>query len=78
MDCGIAVIPAYFIPSLSRLTRVLIRTEECLRGLLANEKVKPLIDRCYPFSETVEAVRYLEQGHARGKVVIRLENNKGS
>lgn len=43
---------------------------EFLKGLLANEKVKPLIDRCYPFNETVEAVRYLEQGHARGKIVI--------
>jgi NADPH:quinone reductase-like Zn-dependent oxidoreductase len=31
-----------------------------------------VIDRCYPLSETAEAIRYLETGHARGKVVITM------
>jgi NADPH:quinone reductase-like Zn-dependent oxidoreductase len=35
-------------------------------------KVVPVIDRCYPLGETAEAIRYLEDGHARGKVVITV------
>ncbi len=38
-------------------------------------KVKPVIDRRYPLSEVPEAFRYLEEGHARGKVVITMEHN---
>ena len=33
-------------------------------------KVKPIVERCYPLSETADAPRYLGAGHARGKVVI--------
>jgi NADPH:quinone reductase-like Zn-dependent oxidoreductase len=40
--------------------------------LLQAGKVKPLIDRCYPLSEVAEAIRYLEAGHAQGKVVITV------
>ena len=36
-------------------------------------KVVPIIDRCYSFRETSEALRYLGEGHARGKVVITME-----
>jgi NADPH:quinone reductase-like Zn-dependent oxidoreductase len=43
-----------------------------LQELLETEKVKPVIDRTYPLSETPEAIRYLEEGHARGKVVITV------
>jgi len=43
-----------------------------LRDLLAAGKVRPVIDRCYPLSEAAQAIRYLEQGHARGKVVITM------
>ena len=32
--------------------------------------VTPVVDRTYPFVEVPEAIRYLEQGHARGKVVV--------
>ena len=39
---------------------------------ISSGKVTPVIDRCYKLSEVPEAVRYLEQGHARGKVVISL------
>lgn len=35
--------------------------------------VIPIIDRCYPFAETAEAIRYLETGRARGKVIIQME-----
>jgi NADPH:quinone reductase-like Zn-dependent oxidoreductase len=35
--------------------------------------VKPAIDRRYPLSETAKALKYLSQGHARGKVVITVQ-----
>jgi NADPH:quinone reductase-like Zn-dependent oxidoreductase len=41
-----------------------------LGGLIESGKVKPVIDRRYSLNETAEAVRYLEAGHARGKVMI--------
>ena len=41
-----------------------------LRELLEAGKVIPVIDRAYPLSEAAEAIRYLEEGHARGKIVI--------
>jgi len=44
-----------------------------LRDLMESGKVAPVIDRTYKISETQAAVRYLEEGHARGKVVINLE-----
>ncbi len=43
-----------------------------LKDLVESEKLKPVIDRTYPLSEVPEAIRYLEQGHARGKVVITV------
>jgi NADPH:quinone reductase-like Zn-dependent oxidoreductase len=46
-----------------------------IKELVEAGKVKPVIDRCYPLSETADAIRYLEQGHARGKVVITVANN---
>jgi NADPH:quinone reductase-like Zn-dependent oxidoreductase len=44
-----------------------------LGDLIQAGKVTPVIDRTYKLSETPEALRYLEKGHARGKVVISLE-----
>ena len=44
----------------------------CLAELLASGRIAPLIDRCYPLEQAPEAIRYLETGHARGKVVITL------
>jgi len=41
--------------------------------LMAAGKVTPVIDRRYRLSEVPQAIRYLEEGHARGKVVITLE-----
>jgi NADPH:quinone reductase-like Zn-dependent oxidoreductase len=47
-----------------------------IKELLEAGKVVPVIDRCYPLGATAEAIRYLEQGHARGKVIIiTLEDN---
>jgi NADPH:quinone reductase-like Zn-dependent oxidoreductase len=44
-----------------------------MRDLLQSGKVTPVIDRRYRLSEVPEAIRYLEAGHARGKVIITLE-----
>jgi NADPH:quinone reductase-like Zn-dependent oxidoreductase len=43
-----------------------------LHNLIATGKVTPVIDRRYSLNEVPEAIRYLEMGHARGKVVITL------
>src|SRR5438128_569430 len=46
-----------------------------IKELLEAGKVVPVIDRTYPLSEVPEAIRYLEAGHAKGKVVITMEQN---
>jgi NADPH:quinone reductase-like Zn-dependent oxidoreductase len=43
-----------------------------LKELIEAGKVTPVIDRTYPLPEAPQAIRYLEQGHARGKVVITV------
>lgn len=43
-----------------------------MKELIEAGKVRSVIDRCYPLSETAEALRYLGTGHARGKVVITI------
>jgi NADPH:quinone reductase-like Zn-dependent oxidoreductase len=43
-----------------------------LKELIESGKVAPVIDRTYPLAEVPEAIRYLEVGHARGKVVIAM------
>ena len=45
-----------------------------MKDLLEAGKVVPVIDRRYPLSQTADAVRYLGEGHARGKVVITVED----
>jgi NADPH:quinone reductase-like Zn-dependent oxidoreductase len=44
-----------------------------LAELMESGAVTPVIDRRYPLSEVPEAIRYLEEGRARGKVVITME-----
>jgi NADPH:quinone reductase-like Zn-dependent oxidoreductase len=43
-----------------------------LKQLIEAGKITPVIDRTYPLSEAAAAIRYLEQGHARGKVVVTV------
>jgi NADPH:quinone reductase-like Zn-dependent oxidoreductase len=59
------VVP-FFLANLNKLDLLVVQ------GLLESGRVKPVIDRTYPLSEISEAVRYLETGHARGKVVITV------
>ena len=46
-----------------------------IKELLEAGKLRPVIDRRYPLSEVPEALRYLGERHAQGKVVITLEHN---
>lgn len=43
--------------------------------LVSAGKLKPVIDRCYRLSEIRDALRYLEAGHARGKVIITMDSD---
>jgi NADPH:quinone reductase-like Zn-dependent oxidoreductase len=58
-------------PFLARLSK---KDLIVLQELLAAGKVTPVIDRSYPLSDVAGAIRYLEEGHARGKVVITMEH----
>lgn len=44
-----------------------------LGDLIQAKKVTPVIDRTYKLSQVGEAMRYLEQGHARGKIIVSVE-----
>jgi NADPH:quinone reductase-like Zn-dependent oxidoreductase len=49
-----------------------------LKDLLAAGKVSPVIDRRYPLSGAADALRYLEERHARGKVVLTVDHSNGT
>lgn len=49
-----------------------------LKELVEGGRVTPVLDRMYPLSETAEAFRYLDQGHAHGKVVVVADGDSGS
>jgi NADPH:quinone reductase-like Zn-dependent oxidoreductase len=57
------------VPMLTRESKDDLRV---LYDLLESGKVTPVIDRTHPFSELPEAIRYLETGHARGKVIVTM------
>ncbi len=77
----VSILPFLTTPVASRLmsqklvTFIAKRSKEdltLLKELLEAGKVKPVIDRQYPLSEVPEAIRYLGEGHARGKIVITV------
>jgi NADPH:quinone reductase-like Zn-dependent oxidoreductase len=64
-------------PFVSQKLRTWVSTEhkedlEELHKLLEAGKVTPVIDRTFPLSHAPEAIRYLREGRARGKVVISV------
>jgi NADPH:quinone reductase-like Zn-dependent oxidoreductase len=54
------------------MTRVSKEDLTFLRDLMAEGKLTPVVEKTYPITQTADALRYLEQGHARGKIVITL------
>ena len=45
---------------------------EEIKSLIEDEKIKPIIDKVYPFSESVEAFSHLATGRAKGKIIIKM------
>jgi NADPH:quinone reductase-like Zn-dependent oxidoreductase len=58
----------------SFLARINQQDLKFIKELLASGKVKPVIDRRYPLSDTADALRYLGEGHAQGKIVVLVEH----
>ncbi len=51
---------------------------DILKGLFESGKIKSVIDRRYPLHDAAEALRYLGEGHARGKIVITMDNGSSA
>ncbi|KOP38821.1 NADP-dependent oxidoreductase [Flavobacterium sp. WLB] len=49
------------------------RQLEQIADLLASEIIKPIVDKIFPFEQTNDAFNYLESGHAKGKVVVKVK-----
>ncbi|MFT6166649.1 MAG: NADPH:quinone reductase-like Zn-dependent oxidoreductase [Vicingaceae bacterium] len=44
-----------------------------IKALVEDEKIKPVIDKVYPFSESIEAFTHLATGRAKGKIVVKIK-----
>ena len=68
--------PAISMTGSRRMGNMLVKPNQedlnVLRELAEARKIKPVIDRRYRLSEVPDGIRYLEQGHARGKIVITM------
>jgi NADPH:quinone reductase-like Zn-dependent oxidoreductase len=64
-----------FVSQKMRMMLAEIRQEDLatMADLMQSGKVKSVIDRTYPLGQVREAMRYLEQGHARGKVILTVD-----
>lgn len=46
-----------------------------LNEMIEAGKITPIIETCYPLEETADAMRYLEKGHAKGKIIITMTDD---
>ena len=69
-----ALVMARFVPQRIRPFAGAVTHDDLLTlaGLIESVMIKPVIDRAYPLSEVPGAIGYLEQGHARGKIVVAV------
>jgi len=69
-----ALVVSAFVPRQGRTFLAVAKSENLgvLKDLIESGKITPVIDRTYALSETPEAFRYLDEGHARGKVAITV------
>ncbi len=71
--------PLISMTSSKKMSNMMVKSSQedlvFMQGLLETGQVAPVIDRRYPLSEVPDAIRYLEEGHAKGKVVIMIEQN---
>ena len=70
-----ALVVSWFVPQTlaSLLTRRCREDLEVLRGFLASGRIRTVVDRIHPLTEVPLAMVYLEAGHARGKVIIKIQ-----
>ncbi|HEY5849253.1 MAG TPA: NAD(P)-dependent alcohol dehydrogenase [Lysobacter sp.] len=70
-----AMVTSWFVPQDMGMVLAELNQKDLavLAGLMAAGKVTPVIDRRYPLAELPEAIRYLETGRARGKVIITVQ-----
>jgi len=52
------------------------RDLELITGLIETGKVRPVIEKCYPLTQSAEAVSHYGQGHTRGKIVLRMKHQQ--
>jgi NADPH:quinone reductase-like Zn-dependent oxidoreductase len=66
----------YSNPNGKRMIGMLLKTDpadlEYIRDLIETGKIKPVIDRTYPLEKIAEAHQYVERGHAKGKVIVKI------
>ena len=43
-----------------------------IKSMIEDEKIKPILDKVYPFSESIEAFIKIASGRAKGKIVVKI------
>ena len=78
---GLLIGPWISMTGRKKLGNLLVKPNKDLafmKELIEAVKVKPVIDRCYKLSEAALALRYYGEGHAKGKVVITVDQNNNT